>query len=205
MDNELKVMARAMQIENRPKSQMLNSDQQEAKEYATLPAYIELAKAARQALDEVRATRPADQVTPTEADTKPYRDPVAKDATHICVLCAARWKKHDDESWSLVSEDCGPCCDNAVMGIQIIPLNPDGSCGYDEHKDARRKIEKIGRIDFICSVRPKPSGTPTELVEAVSVVQSFIDLQLESGNSDKHQLLCNVRDKIAAIKEKTDD
>jgi hypothetical protein len=30
----------------------------------------------------------------------------------------------------------------------------------------------------------------------VQIVQGFIDRQLEAGNSDKHQLLCNVRDKI---------
>jgi hypothetical protein len=30
----------------------------------------------------------------------------------------------------------------------------------------------------------------------VDVVQGFIDRQLEAGNSAKHQLLCNVRDKI---------
>ena len=36
----------------------------------------------------------------------------------------------------------------------------------------------------------------------IKIVQSFIDLQLEAGNSDKHQLLCNVRDKIAANQSK---
>lgn len=30
----------------------------------------------------------------------------------------------------------------------------------------------------------------------VQIVQGFIDRQLEAGNSAKHQLLCNVRDKI---------
>ncbi|WP_417615254.1 hypothetical protein [Parasphingorhabdus sp.] len=33
---------------------------------------------------------------------------------------------------------------------------------------------------------------------AIEVVQSFIDCQLEARNSDKHQLLCNVRDAIVA-------
>ena len=34
----------------------------------------------------------------------------------------------------------------------------------------------------------------------VQIVQGFIDRQLEAGNSAKHQLLCNVRDKIKGDK-----
>lgn len=50
MENKLKLMARAMQKENRPKNSMLNSDQQDAKESKTFPAYMALAKAAWEAI-----------------------------------------------------------------------------------------------------------------------------------------------------------
>ncbi len=51
------------------------------------------------------------------------------DATHICGICGALWIQWPDDSagcpagsWSLRSPSCGKCCDNAEMGLQIIPL-----------------------------------------------------------------------------------
>jgi len=41
--------------------------------------------------------------------------------THRCKKCSALWIKYPD-SWSLYSERCGQCCDNAVMGDQIEPI-----------------------------------------------------------------------------------
>ena len=57
-------------------------------------------------------------------------------ASHYCVVCAARWKQWPDQSWSLVSDKCGPCCDNVAMGDQIISINATGA----EYDAARRKI-----------------------------------------------------------------
>ncbi len=45
-------------------------------------------------------------------------------ATHYCNECGALWWDQG-ESWSLVSKDCSPCCDNAPMGSQIVPLHED--------------------------------------------------------------------------------
>lgn len=48
------------------------------------------------------------------------------DATHICAQCGALWRWVPDDgsgaAWSLKSPTCGACCDNAEMGLQIIPL-----------------------------------------------------------------------------------
>lgn len=44
--------------------------------------------------------------------------------THYCRVCGALWFKGADQ-WSLVSLHCGQCCDNALMGNQIVALaNP---------------------------------------------------------------------------------
>lgn len=43
-------------------------------------------------------------------------------ATHQCTICGARWRQCDDFTWTLRSEKCGPCCDNAQMGEQIEAL-----------------------------------------------------------------------------------
>ena len=49
--------------------------------------------------------------------------------THYCVECGALWRfqlKKDTgfpaNSWSLVSRECGNCCDNEPMEEQIQPL-----------------------------------------------------------------------------------
>lgn len=51
------------------------------------------------------------------------------DATHICGVCGALWRQWPDDSagvpagsWSLRSPNARECCDNAAMGLQIIPL-----------------------------------------------------------------------------------
>lgn len=52
--------------------------------------------------------------------------------THVCTLCGAAWKYHEDggfdrPSWQLVSDDCGKCCDNVTMGSQIVEIPHDGA------------------------------------------------------------------------------
>jgi hypothetical protein len=52
--------------------------------------------------------------------------------SHVCVKCGALWKFHEDfpehapGSWQLVSDWCGPCCDNVTMGDQIMSLESKG-------------------------------------------------------------------------------
>lgn len=41
-----------------------------------------------------------------------------RSATHYCSYCGALWLDGGDH-WSLVSLNCGPCCDNVPMGQQI--------------------------------------------------------------------------------------
>lgn len=49
-------------------------------------------------------------------------------ATHYCNQCGALWLLYGpmqgapEGGWSLVSRACGPCCDNAPMGAQIVPI-----------------------------------------------------------------------------------
>ena len=49
-------------------------------------------------------------------------------ATHYCNVCGALWMLFDampgapEGGWSLVSAECGPCCDNVSMGDQIRSL-----------------------------------------------------------------------------------
>jgi hypothetical protein len=71
--------------------------------------------------------------------------------THRCKVCGARWRLHDrsgdsDGSWQLLSEKCGPCCDNAPMEEQIEPLRipppPDGGLRFgpiDQRTDEQVK------------------------------------------------------------------
>jgi hypothetical protein len=47
--------------------------------------------------------------------------------THRCKICGALWTYSPQrdtglpcgDTWHLFSDDCGECCDNAVMGDQI--------------------------------------------------------------------------------------
>jgi hypothetical protein len=41
--------------------------------------------------------------------------------THRCKACGAYWMEWST-NWSLVSRQCGQCCDNVPMGDQILPL-----------------------------------------------------------------------------------
>lgn len=52
-----------------------------------------------------------------------------KTATHYCNKCGALWRLLSAEElpalgggWTLVSKTCGRCCDNEVMGAQIVAL-----------------------------------------------------------------------------------
>jgi len=48
--------------------------------------------------------------------------------THYCTTCGALWRfwpQRDigrPDSWNQCSPVAGPCCDNVVMGEQIVPL-----------------------------------------------------------------------------------
>ena len=48
--------------------------------------------------------------------------------SHYCTVCGAMWKKYED-SWNLRSKECGPCCDNAPMGEQIVPMTAAKALG----------------------------------------------------------------------------
>lgn len=51
-----------------------------------------------------------------------------KQATHYCSQCGALWATLPpmvglpDGGWTLVSNSCGQCCDNAPMAGQILPI-----------------------------------------------------------------------------------
>lgn len=65
--------------------------------------------------------------------------------THYCVVCAAIWQKWSDGTWTLRSDDCGPCCNNAPMGDQILPINADGSVDGEAHRKATAMIQSAFR------------------------------------------------------------
>jgi hypothetical protein len=56
--------------------------------------------------------------------------------THWCKICGAYWVRWSKDNcpnmqeqfigqWTLVSSSCEKCCDNEVMGDQIMELPPD--------------------------------------------------------------------------------
>lgn len=73
--------------------------------------------------------------------TDPARKPPL--STHACVICAARWTQWEDGTWTLRSDECGPCCDNAPMGEQMARLYGEGE-GY-HLQDATEKKKAIKR------------------------------------------------------------
>lgn len=70
---------------------------------------------------------------PTFAENSlPYSKSDDAEATHKCTVCGAFWRFWpkseaglEQDTWSLKSASCGKCCDNAVMGDQIVPLAAD--------------------------------------------------------------------------------
>ena len=63
-------------------------------------------------------------------------------ATHYCIICRALWRAYPGEptkyppthpfhngGWTLVSKECGKCCDNEPMGDQIQPLMQTARAG----------------------------------------------------------------------------
>lgn len=46
-------------------------------------------------------------------------------ATHFCKVCGAQWMLIPPtapvapDTWTLISEDCGSCCDNVLMDAQV--------------------------------------------------------------------------------------
>lgn len=48
--------------------------------------------------------------------------------THRCKVCGALWMEFKEKEkwwWTLISEECGKCCDNEDMGEQIEILKYD--------------------------------------------------------------------------------
>lgn len=68
---------------------------------------------------------------------------VSGEPTHKCIHCAAVWRslggaEAPEGGWSLSSSRCGPCCDNAPMGDQIVKLTDRESALL------RRELELLG-------------------------------------------------------------
>lgn len=80
--------------------------------------------------------------------------------THYCRVCGALWFKGADH-WSLVSLHCGKCCDNSLMGNQIValedPTGPEPGC-----QDCARE----GR--FLCDAHGPEPAKPV-VIESLSV------------------------------------
>jgi hypothetical protein len=88
---------------------------------------------------------------------------VTQAPTHYCVVCAARWVKHSDDTWS-VQTNCGPCCDNVPMDkAPLIEFRADGSLSGRDHErvkgsyDAARRREQVERYRGIaCAICDEP-------------------------------------------------
>lgn len=84
-------------------------------------------------------------------------------ATHKCTICDAQWQDLG-EFWTLVSKDCGTCCDNAPMGSQIVPLvgvMTDAECAetLSEFRKLTLGPELSAALDHaIGRLRPAPMG-----------------------------------------------
>lgn len=81
--------------------------------------------------------------------------------THVCTECGAFWKLNPaldpaetkmpaeyplhKETWSLVSEKAGKCCDNALMGLQIRELAREEAGAFEAGQQTR--VWKIGRLE----------------------------------------------------------
>lgn len=85
----------------------------------------------------------------------------AATATHRCTSCHAYWRLNPadpgrypaphplaSETWSLVSEKCGPCCDNVAMGQQIVALSerdyPRACRAYDAAREVVDDYSELG-------------------------------------------------------------
>lgn len=66
--------------------------------------------------------------------------------THYCVVCAARWFNNTDGSWTLATDDCGPCCNNAPMdSAPIVKILPDGSVDGRDYRTVRSAYDAAQR------------------------------------------------------------
>lgn len=76
--------------------------------------------------------------------------------SHRCKECGALWRfwrKHDygddTDSWTLVSNKCGECCDNAEMREQIEPLEARYAQAYllgRDHDEDGYVIDKLSKL-----------------------------------------------------------
>lgn len=69
---------------------------------------------------------------------------VISPATHECRHCGALWREMDDGSFGLRSNACGTCCDNALMGEQMVPLT-DRIARLVAHVE--RLVERVERLE----------------------------------------------------------
>lgn len=68
--------------------------------------------------------------------------------THKCTVCGALWRfwpardtiRSEQDTWSLRSPTCGPCCDNAPMRDQIVPATM-----ADIQQELRRLLDDDAR------------------------------------------------------------
>jgi len=77
----------------------------------------------------------------------------------------------------------------------------------EQQKNQRGDIMYLGNpdpeyVDALAEITRLRADREAVIRECAAVVQSYINLQLKHGNSDKHQLLCNVRDSALALIDK---
>lgn len=96
--------------------------------------------------------------------------------THYCRVCGALWFKGEDH-WSLVSLHCGKCCDNALMGNQIVafedPTGPEPGC-QDCARDGRFLCDTHGPEPAIPVVTESLSVAPDRQAAERFVEESLI-------------------------------
>lgn len=71
--------------------------------------------------------------------------------THYCKECNALWRRFMNDGaafWNLRSKQCGPCCDNVLMGDQIVEMDqlPDVAVEEWEYETVERGRKSSGEI-----------------------------------------------------------
>lgn len=119
------------------------------------PRLPEPSPAAREAVERlVRSPTPALTLADVLAKHTAARQPLRPPATHRCTVCGAHWIHHLDEgSWSLHSETCGACCDNAPMGDQIVPIDGGSKATVIKTASVGKTEDQPGAIE---GEKPEP-------------------------------------------------